>query len=256
MIIGGTVSGGSYESLKKTYYRQINSVHIKHPSPKCQRLETDDITFSERDVDGIKQPHNDPLIIMLEIEGFKTRRVLVDNESFADIMYMTAYQQLRFDPKKLKPFNSPLVSFSGDKIYPKRIVSLSVTAGTYPAQFPTPYGIGKICGDQLLAKECYQAVLASKENHAWVVEEEPGKPTQELEEVCLVEGDATKVTKVGARLDSNLKDKIMEFRKQNLDIFAWTHEDMPGIDNKVIEHKLDVDPTRKPVQQKRRVFAP
>ena len=82
----------------------------------------------------------------------------------------------------------------------------------------------------------------------WVVEEEPRKPTQELEKVSLVEGDATKVTKVEARLHSGLKGKIMEFLKQNLGIFACTHEDMPKIDNKVIEHKLNVDPTKKPVQ--------
>ena len=31
---------------------------------------------------------------------------------------------------------------------------------------------------------------------------------------------------------------------------------MLGIDNEVIEHKLNVDPTKKPVQQKRQVFAP
>ena len=74
--------------------------------------------------------------------------------------------------------------------------------------------------------------------------------------MSLVEGDATKVTKVGAGLDSDLKGKIVEFLKQNLDIFAWTHEDMPRIDNKVIEHKLNVDPTRKPVQHKQRVFSP
>ena len=30
---------------------------------------------------------------------------------------------------------------------------------------------------------------------------------------------------------------------------------MLGIDNKVIEHQLNVNPTRKPVQQKQRVFA-
>ena len=30
---------------------------------------------------------------------------------------------------------------------------------------------------------------------------------------------------------------------------------MLGIDNEVIEHKLIVDPTKKPVQQKRQVFA-
>ena len=64
----------------------------------------------------------------------------------------------------------------------------------------------------------------------------------------LVEGDTAKVTKVGMRLDPVLKSKIMEFLKQNLDVFAWTHEDMLGIDNEVIEHKLNVDPTKKPVQ--------
>jgi len=37
-----------------------------------------------------KVPHDDPLVIMLEIEGFNTRRVLVDNGSLADIMYMMA----------------------------------------------------------------------------------------------------------------------------------------------------------------------
>ena len=71
---------------------------------------------------------------MLEIEGFTTKRVLVDNESSADIMYMTAYQKLRLDPKKLRPFNSPLVNFSGDRIYPRGIVSLSAIAGTHLAQ--------------------------------------------------------------------------------------------------------------------------
>ena len=67
------------------------------------------------------------------IEDFNTRRVLVDNGSSIDIMYMTAYQQLRVDPKKLRSFNYPLVIFSGDKIYPKGIVTLSVITGTHPA---------------------------------------------------------------------------------------------------------------------------
>ena len=47
MIIGGPVSGGSYKFLKKTYQRQINSIHIKHPSTKYRRSKSDDITFSE-----------------------------------------------------------------------------------------------------------------------------------------------------------------------------------------------------------------
>ena len=64
-----------------------------------------------------------------------------------------------------------------------------------------------------------------------MVEEEPKKPTKDLEDVELVEGDPTKVTKVEGGLDPTLKDEIIEFLKKNLDIFAWTHVDMPGIDN-------------------------
>ena len=69
----------------------------------------------------------------MEIEGFNTRTLLVDNGSSADIMYMTAYQQLRLGPKRLRPFKSLLVSFNGDWIYPKGIIILLVIAGAYPA---------------------------------------------------------------------------------------------------------------------------
>ena len=56
---------------------------------RCTR--NDDIVLFEQDAKGIKQPHDDPLVIMLTIEGFNTRRVLVDNGSSADVMYMTAF---------------------------------------------------------------------------------------------------------------------------------------------------------------------
>lgn len=190
---------------------------------------------------------------MLEIKGFNTRRVLVDNGRSTDIMYMMAYQQLRLDLKWLLPFKFPLVSFSGDRIYSKGIIFLTVRAGTHLAQvtkqvdflivdcsssynvilgrptlnglkvttltyclkvkFPIPHGIGEICRDQLLAQEYYETMLASKENHTRVIEEEPKKPAQELEKVNLIKGDATKVTKVGAGLDSALKEKIAKFLK-------------------------------------------
>ena len=119
--------------MKRAFQIQINSVHIKHPFVKYCRLGDDNITFCECDASGIKQPYDDPLVIMLAIKGFNTRRVLVDNGSSTYIMYMMAYQQLRLDPKWLQPFESPLFSFSRDCIYPKGIISLSVTAGTYLA---------------------------------------------------------------------------------------------------------------------------
>jgi hypothetical protein len=39
-------------------------------------------------------------------------------------------------------------------------------------------------------------------------------------------------------------------------VFAWCHDDMPGIDPSVISHGLNVDLNYRPVKQKRRNFAP
>ena len=92
------------------------------------------MSFNETDTRGVKQPHNDLLVIMLTIEGFNTKRILMDNSSSADIIYLPTFQQLKLDPRRLRPFDSPLVSFSGDRVYPRGVVTLIVTVGTYPVQ--------------------------------------------------------------------------------------------------------------------------
>ena len=103
------------------------------PPLKQKRIDKD-MSFNEVDARGVKQPHNDPLIIMLTIEGFNTKRILVDNSNFAYIIYLPAFQQLKLDPKRLRLFDSPLISFNGDRVYPRGIVTLTVTVGTYPVQ--------------------------------------------------------------------------------------------------------------------------
>ena len=90
-----------------------------------------DFLFSEEDAKGVKQSHDDHLVIMLIIEGFNTRRILVDNGSSTNIIYLSTFQQLKLDPGRLRPFESPLISFNGDRVYPKGIVTLMVTVGFY-----------------------------------------------------------------------------------------------------------------------------
>ena len=92
------------------------------------------MSFNEADARGVRQPYNDPLVIMLNIEIFNTKRILVDNGSSADIIYLPTFQQLKLDEKRLRPFESPLVSFNGDRVYPKGIITLIVAVGTHPRQ--------------------------------------------------------------------------------------------------------------------------
>ena len=42
----------------------------------------------------------------------------------------------------------------------------------------------------------------------------------------------------------------------NADIFAWSAADMSGIPSEIITHRLNIDPTMRPVRQKKRSFAP
>ena len=122
-------------------------------------------------------------------------------------------------------------------------------------KFPTENSVGEVKGDQVLARECYQAVLAVKENHTWMIKKKNEDKVEALETVELLEGEATKTTRIGTTLSPEMKASLVQFLKENLDVFAWTHEDMPGISPKVIQHKLNVDPKRKPVQQRQQVFA-
>ena len=46
--------------------------------------------------------------------------------------------------------------------------------------------------------------------------------------------------------------QLTDFLRANLDVFTWNHGDMVGIAPEVISHKFNVDPSYKPVRQKRR----
>ena len=78
------------------------------------------MVFSEKDARGVKQPQDDPLIIMLMIEGFNTRRVLVDNGSLANIIYLFSFQQLKVDPKETSSIRICPRQFQWRQGVPKR----------------------------------------------------------------------------------------------------------------------------------------
>ena len=79
-----------------------------------------------------------------------------------------------------------------------------------------------------MARECYQAVLAAKENHAWVIEEKEPNEMEALETVSLDRDETGKMTRIGTTLSPEMRASLIQFLQQNLDVFAWIHEDMPG----------------------------
>ncbi|KAL5542749.1 hypothetical protein UlMin_010459 [Ulmus minor] len=58
----------------------------------------------------------------------------------------------------------------------------------------------------------------------------------------------------GEPVEELTEEDLITFLREHRDIFAWSHEDMPGIDPSVIVHRLNIDPNFKLVKQKRRTF--
>ncbi|GAV72517.1 hypothetical protein CFOL_v3_16005, partial [Cephalotus follicularis] len=92
------------------------------------------VTFSEADYEGVRLPHDDPVIVTLLVELFTMNRILIDSGNSVDILYKYAFDQLRIPVDQLKPVKTPLVGFVGEMIHPLGSINLSMVAGTAPRQ--------------------------------------------------------------------------------------------------------------------------
>ncbi len=130
-IVRDLASGGTSRSSRKAYARQGHNILVTQRPRKNVKMNDQIITFSEDDARGIHQPHDNALVVTMTIASFITRRVLIDNRSSADIIYLPTYQQLKIDKKRLRPIDILLVGFTRDKVKPSGVVSLIIEAGTY-----------------------------------------------------------------------------------------------------------------------------
>ena len=133
VIIGGSSTGQSSKS-KKTYLKVVQSVQLSGRPTRDRNTDKQAITFTKDEAERIHHPHDDAIVITLLIADYTTKRVLVDNGSSEDILYLPAFQQMRLGRDCLRPVNSPLVGFGGIKVQPVGTITLSVVVGAYPQQ--------------------------------------------------------------------------------------------------------------------------
>ena len=87
------------------------------------------LSFLDADKQGTIQPHDDTLVVTLKIGGYDVKMVMVDQGSATEIMYPNLYKGLGLKPEDLTTYRSPLVSFEGKMVVPKRQIRLPVQAG-------------------------------------------------------------------------------------------------------------------------------
>ncbi|XP_057808707.1 uncharacterized protein LOC131023178 [Salvia miltiorrhiza] len=289
-------------------------------------------SFGPEDHAGLVHPHDDALVLSVDVAYCTVHRIFVDLGSALNIIYKDRLIAMALDAT-LKLLGNLLYDFTGESILPLGSLELPMTWGKEWASrtrilkilvvdFPKPsYNIiigrpalnafqavismyhlkmkfslendrvGGVIGSQITSKEwCFvkslTAPVGSKRTQSW-----QGGPAEkiaraggssgntakqaEIEEIgrfpekqpmistddrCMLmelfPGKTGFTTRVGTEMSPSLKKKMIECLRRNADVFAFTTVDLKGIDRTLAEHRLNVDPAKKPVIQKIRHFGP
>lgn len=153
------------------------------------------ITFMTKDTTRIEYPHDDALVIEAMIGNYNIQRILIDTGSSADILYATAYDQMKLGREAIENGSTKLIGFTGHQVFTLEIKELPFIVGEHPCEailsvkflilegesshnaiigwatlnrlrtlvstyhlkmkFPTKAGIGEVKGDQEHARKCY-----------------------------------------------------------------------------------------------------
>ncbi|KAI5423838.1 hypothetical protein KIW84_030166 [Lathyrus oleraceus] len=75
---------------------------------------------------------------------------------------------------------------------------------------------------------------------------------ENLETVNLGSEDCVREVKIGALLEESVKKRLIELLREYVNVFAWSYEDMRGLDTDIVQHFLPLKPECVPVKQKLR----
>ena len=79
---------------------------------------------------------------------------------------------------------------------------------------------------------------------------------ENLETVNLGSKDCIREVKIGALLEESVKKGLIELLQEYVDIFAWSYQDMPGLDTDIVVYRLPLKEDCPPVKQKLRRTRP
>lgn len=76
------------------------------------------------------------------------------------------------------------------------------------------------------------------------------KPAEHTKKVPLCEDVPYRTVIIGQGLEQVEEELLIQFLRNNQDVFAWSSVDLKGVSRGIMEHALNVDPKFKPVKQR------
>jgi hypothetical protein len=115
-------------------------------------------------------------------------------------------------------------------------------------KFPTDKGVATVQSMHIPATECSDAMHPD----AW--HQDSWKMVDEVQ-VVIDDEYPEQTVRVGGDLSYEQREELKALLKRHKQAFAWKPQDMTGVSRSVIEHKLNIIPTCKPIKQKKRGMA-
>ncbi|XP_074346926.1 uncharacterized protein LOC141685739 [Apium graveolens] len=157
------------------------------------------LEFGDPDLEGLKFPQDDPLVITPIIGNCVVMKVLVDNGAAMEILFHDTFIRMGYNDSQLTPSDAPIYGFNHVECKVEGAIQLPITIGEEPREamqmlnfqvvkaastynvimgrigihsfkdvpstyhmvpkFPTRNGVGEARGDQKMASSCYVASL-------------------------------------------------------------------------------------------------
>ncbi|KAK8951597.1 hypothetical protein KSP39_PZI004359 [Platanthera zijinensis] len=119
---GGGIEVARKASLHVMYRRSVASTSQTPPLEER-------ISFLSKDMPEHEDPFCDALVIQAAVEGFTVSRILVDNGSSVNVIFMKAFEGMKVEPRRVVASDGPLFGFSGERKEVEGGVRLQVKLG-------------------------------------------------------------------------------------------------------------------------------
>ncbi|KAK9050700.1 hypothetical protein SSX86_030330 [Deinandra increscens subsp. villosa] len=195
-------------------------------------------------------PHHDSLVVTLYIANHFVHRILIDNGSSVNIIRLDVLKKIGIPKTEIVARSSVLVGFSGE-------TKSTIGDIRLPLYKEGVNSMQKFCVIDSLS--CCNIILGKPWIHEMKVVPSTYHQCIKLPTpwgVVRIESDQQEAKYCYSMSMKNTTKELLQLLQARTSTFAWKHEDMTGIPKHVITHKLGLDPSFRPTQQKRRKFAP
>ncbi|XP_073290904.1 uncharacterized protein [Primulina huaijiensis] len=161
------------------------------------------LSFGPEDLRGVVTPHNDALVVTATIANYDVARIFIDNGSSVNVLFKSTLDQMKVEGFEFEPVSTPLYGFAEHAILPLGQMFIPLSLGHEPLRitkmmtftvvdtpsayngilgrpalkdfravasiyhqklkFPVGKGVGVLCGDQKVARRCYERIVKEEE---------------------------------------------------------------------------------------------